>query len=138
MSAKTEREKIIRSGDPIAKHSLNQRHMVYMKDGKEKFFIRDKKAARARQKRELLEDQERGMELLGERREFQFDRALGNTFNGGSLEDVIDLAPENILYFVKHIDGHEREIETYYNTEKGTEVSITIVEFTRPNSNNSA
>lgn len=121
MSAKTERENIRRSGDPIAKHSLNQKYMKLVRDGREKFSGTDKKVANAERRRWKKE------QFL---RQFQFDRALGNTFNGSPIEDIIDLAPENIAYVVEHIDEYERGIETY-NTEKGTKVSITIVEFAR-------
>lgn len=77
------------------------------------------------------EDQQRGLEFLGERIQYQFNRVSGNTFSGRPLQDIIDLAPENIAYVVEHIGEHERGTETY-NTEKGTRVSITIVDFTRP------
>ena len=61
---------------------------------------------------------------------FQFNRALGNMFNGIPLQEVADLTPENIAYVARHIDKHERLVETC-ETEKGRKVLITIVDFTR-------
>jgi len=61
--------------------------------------------------------------------DFQFNRALGNVFNGMPIEDIMDLAPENIVYVVKHIGGHERAMDEF-TTEMGSETP-TIVKFTR-------
>lgn len=103
------------------RHSMNQKVLKGMRERQGKYFHPNGKEAKAERRKERREQFSR---------QFQFDRALGNTFNGNPIEDIIDLAPENIAYVVEHIDEHEREIETY-NTEKGTKVSITIVEFAR-------
>ena len=67
--------------------------------------------------------------------QFQFDRAVGNIFNGTvSIEDIRDVATD-IRYVRKHIREYERVAETFI-TEKGTEVTITIVDFTPPNPKN--
>lgn len=103
------------------RHSMNQKVLKGMRERRGKYFHPSGKEAKAERRKERRE------QFL---RQFQFDRALGNTFNGSPIEDIIDLAPENIAYVFKHIDEYERGIETY-NTEKGTRVSITIVDFTR-------
>lgn len=103
------------------RHSMNQKVLKGMRERQGKYFYPNGKEAKAERRKQRREQSSR---------QFQFNRALGNTFNGRPLEDIIDLVPENIVYVLKHIDEHERGIETY-NTEKGTKVSTTIVEFTR-------
>lgn len=122
MSAKTERVGIIKSGDPLAKHSLNQGHLGHIRAGEEKFFGTDKKAARARQKRELLEDQRLGMQLLDSRKRMQFRRALKHVFDDGNA------TPQEMDYIARH----GQEVECYI-TKRGFPVAITIVDFNSRN-----
>ena len=112
------RKQTLAGGGAPARHSMNQKTTGYTIQAQERGF--DRKAARAREKRE------RQMKNL---QKFQFNRALGNVFNGMPIEDIMDLAPENIVYVLNHIDSSECLVETH-KTEKGT-ASITIVDFTR-------
>ncbi|EKD64579.1 MAG: hypothetical protein ACD_50C00343G0014 [uncultured bacterium] len=121
MSSKTERQKA-RSGESPARHSRNQYVEKILRENAERGT--DRKAAKARARREREE------RFVEEFPEYQFDRAVGNTFNGLPLEEVADLAPANITYVVDHIDEHER-ILARYKTERGSQVTVTIVDFTR-------
>ena len=117
------------------RHSTNQRTLKITKDRQWNYFHPMDKAVKAasRKKRvqrsqrefeEILassEDQQGGLELLGERRQFQFDRALQHVFDSETA------TPKELDYIDRH--GQEKE---YYMTDKGNQVIITIVEFTRP------
>lgn len=128
MVSKSERQRILERGSNPDHHSLSQRVLKYERDRGKKAFGKMDKAVRAQSRREekqqLLEDEQLGMEFLPERNEMQFYRALNRI-----LEEKA--TPEDVQY----IESLERPVE-HYITDKGNNVTTTIIDFTPLNSKN--
>lgn len=88
--------------------------------------------------RQLLEDEQFGMQLLGSRCRMQFYRALTKMADGTESD-------EDVNYVASKIDKYERvmerfEIRRLRNGEetKVTEITTSLVDLTPPNSQNSS
>lgn len=117
MSSKEERKRIISSGDPLARHSLNNSHMSYVLRQNELFYGLDRKAAKSSEKRRKHE------RFLEELPRYQFDRAMGHLLNG----DAGGATPEDLNYVFNNIRRYERRI--YGFSTEDAKVIITIVDF---------
>ena len=113
------RKQVVAGGGATARHSMNQKTIGYIIQMGERGFDRkaEKSKLRKRRKEQFLQDLPK----------FQFDRALGQMLNGTSTT-------ENIEHVFNNAHKYEAVIDRY-ETEKST-VTITIVDFTRPNSKN--
>lgn len=113
MSSRIERNAIIGSNQPfILRYSQNQEVMKRKREGERKAYG-DKKASKANLRRLENEQQQRGI---------LFHRALTYVLEGTP-----------ILEYMEHIEYVEKKwgrVLDRYTTEKGLEVTITIVDFT--------
>ncbi len=110
------RKQTLVGGGATARHSMNQKTTGYIIQMGERGF--DRKAEKSERRKRREEQFLRGFPLM------QFNRALGQMLNG-------TVTKENIKHVFDKVDRHEKVISTYI-TEKGTEVTITVVDFTRP------
>lgn len=137
MGGKEERQRMINGGS-IPWHSLNQAALKTIRDREQKVFGNSNKAVKAerrrREKQEVLEDQQFGMDLLQSRRRMQLNRALEHVFvkKSATLQEMDYITQKGkVLERFTIPEG----IEDPEVLEELPEVIITIVDFTPPNSN---
>lgn len=98
-----------------------------VKEARRRAFGNNDKGSKANlrkwEEKQLLEDQRYGIQLLESRRRMQLTRALKKVFVEGTA------TPQDIDYITRY-----GEQDSYYLAPKGTQVIITIVNFTPSNS----